>query len=91
VKSIPVAFFHRSWQKERKLWNSAENITKSGKHWQNASSPWSSASLAANTWRVRALALPLDRIPTLDRLNDHITPHTGWKVVHANVRYSKRG
>lgn len=34
------------------------------------------------------LALPRDRIPTVDELNGAITPRTGWRVERTAVRYS---
>jgi len=34
------------------------------------------------------LALPDDRIPSLDELNAGITPHTGWRTVRTDVRYT---
>ncbi len=37
---------------------------------------------------LEILNLPLDRIPTLEELNDAITPNSGWKVVRTPVRYS---
>jgi len=37
---------------------------------------------------LEVLNLPLDRIPTLEELNDAITPSSGWKVVRTPVRYS---
>jgi phenylalanine-4-hydroxylase len=34
------------------------------------------------------LKLPEDRIPSIQWLNEQITPRTGWKTVRTNVRYS---
>lgn len=34
------------------------------------------------------LKLPIDRIPTVQWLNEHITPLTGWKTLRTKVRYS---
>lgn len=34
------------------------------------------------------LRLPADHIPSLEELNDVITPRTGWRMVHTSVRYS---
>lgn len=34
------------------------------------------------------LELPEDHIPTLEYLNERITPRTGWKCVHTSVRYT---
>ena len=34
------------------------------------------------------LKLPLDRIPSLEELNQAITPNTGWTVIRTPVRYS---
>ncbi len=45
----------------------------------------------ASSWYLRGseiLDLPADRIPSLEELNRHITPRTGWEVVRTSVRYS---
>lgn len=34
------------------------------------------------------LSLPADRIPSVQWLNERITPRTGWKTVRTKVRYS---
>src|SRR5512147_2836118 len=34
------------------------------------------------------LQLPPDRIPSIQWLNERITPRTGWKTVRTKVRYS---
>jgi phenylalanine-4-hydroxylase len=34
------------------------------------------------------LNLPADGVPTLQYLNEHITPRTGWRTVRTAVRYS---
>ena len=34
------------------------------------------------------LQLPLDRIPSVQWLNERITPRTGWKTLRTRVRYS---
>lgn len=34
------------------------------------------------------LPLPPDRIPSVQWLNEHITPRTGWKTLRTRVRYS---
>jgi phenylalanine-4-hydroxylase len=34
------------------------------------------------------LKLPPDHIPSIDWLNEHITPRTGWRTVRTRVRYS---
>jgi phenylalanine-4-hydroxylase len=34
------------------------------------------------------LGLPEDHIPTVQYLNDQITPHTGWRVERTRVRYT---
>ncbi len=36
----------------------------------------------------RNLPLPPDRIPSVQWLNEHITPRTGWKTLRTRVRYS---
>lgn len=36
----------------------------------------------------RNLNLPFDRIPSVQWLNSHITPLTGWKTIRTKVRYS---
>jgi phenylalanine-4-hydroxylase len=36
----------------------------------------------------RNLELPSDRIPSVQWLNEHITPLTGWRTVRTRVRYS---
>ena len=36
----------------------------------------------------RNLGLPSDRIPSVQWLNERITPRTGWKTVRTRVRYS---
>ena len=37
---------------------------------------------------AKILGLPPDRIPSVQWLNDRITPRTGWKTVRTTVRYS---
>jgi len=37
---------------------------------------------------AKILNLPVDRIPTVDELNEKITPRTGWKVERTSVRYT---
>jgi phenylalanine-4-hydroxylase len=34
------------------------------------------------------LKLPADRVPSIDWLNERITPRTGWRTVRTRVRYS---
>jgi phenylalanine-4-hydroxylase len=37
---------------------------------------------------LEILGLPEDRIPTIQWLNERITPRTGWRTVRTHVRYS---